>query len=397
MYQLEDAYKFTIENGIVTAIFEFEDGIWKPESIDSDETYSVDPSDANVVIKTEVENGVTKTERYVGVNTANGLVFYEQDDDDDSGDDSGSGQEDDLYRFTFDDGNNVTSVSKFDDGLWKQLRLDGNETYAVDPTLGRLRVIKTEIDDGEVETEIYEDLDANGDYVEIGSSQDLDDDVYVGGSTADQARGGLGDDEIYGNGGDDDLYGDDGDDDLFGDDGGDDLYGGSGVDELYGGGGNDLIAGDSGADDLRGNDGSDDLDGGAGHDMLQGGNGTDKLTGGLGLDRLTGGLAADSFVYSSKLDSVVGSGRDVIVDFSAAQRDRLNLSAIDANELLAGNQAFSWLGTRAFSGRAGQLRYSVSPSPSGLVLQGDLNGDRAADFEIALLGLSSLTSSQVLL
>lgn len=93
----------------------------------------------------------------------------------------------------------------------------------------------------------------------------------------------------------------------------------------------------------------------------------------------------------------MGAKRDVIVDFSLSQKDLLNLAAIDANERSAGNQAFTWQGTRAFSGVAGQLRYFTVSSPSGIVVQGDVNGDRTADFEISILGLSNLSTSQVVL
>jgi Ca2+-binding RTX toxin-like protein len=401
--QLDDAYKFTIESGIVTAVFEYEDGLWKQETIEPDETYSVDPNDSNVVIKTELDDGVTKTERYVS--TDGGLTFLEQesqddedDEEDDSEEDSDFGEAAELYRFTFDAADVVTAVSKFDDGVWKQLRLDANETYAVDGTLGRLRVIKTEIERGGTEIEIYEDLDQDGDYSELDSAENSEDDIYVGTGAVDVARGGVGADEIYGNSGDDDLYGDDGDDDLFGDEGSDDLLGGAGGDELYGGVGNDRLSGEVGDDDLRGHEGNDDLNGGDGDDALQGGSGSDRLTGGLGQDRLTGGLAADTYVFASRLDSVSGSRRDVITDFNASQKDRVSLTAIDANERLKGNQAFSWLGSRAFTGTAGQLRFFVDSAPSsGIVLQGDLNGDRTADFELSLLGVSSLSNSQVAL
>jgi Ca2+-binding RTX toxin-like protein len=258
-------------------------------------------------------------------------------------------------------------------------------------------VILTELEHGQATTEIFEDTNGDGDYTELGSSQAAGNDVYVGTASVDVANGGAGSDELYGNGGDDDLYGDDGNDDLFGDDGNDDLVGGAGSDELYGGLGNDHLIGDGGDDDLRGNDGNDDLNGGDGADDLQGGAGADKLTGGLGQDRLVGGLAADVFVFTSKLDSAVGAERDTIIDFSATQKDQLNLVAIDANEKLKGNQVFSWLGNRAFSGQAGQLRYFNVAAPSGIVVQGDVNGDRVADFEISLLGVSSLVTSQVLL
>lgn len=448
MSSLNDAYRFTIADGIVTAVFEYDDGIWKQESIEPDETYALDPSDNRVVIKTEVEQTETSTERYLTLD--GGQTYYELDDDSDEGesddgdsDDSDSEvEDDDLYRFQFDPSSNIVGASKFDDGVWQQVRFDANESYKVDAVLGVQRVIKTEVERGVTKTEIYEDLDGDGNYVELDSAGKSENGFYVGSAGVDVASGGAGADELYGNGGDDDLYGDDGEDDLFGDDGNDDLYGGNSADELYGGMGNDSLRGDAGDDDLRGNQGNDDLNGGDGNDdlyggastdklyggigndslkgetgdddlrgnqgsddliggdgndELQGGVGTDKLTGGIGQDRLTGGLDADTFLFTSRADSSVGARRDVIVDFNGTQRDLLNLAGIDANERTSGNQAFTWLGTRAFSGVAGQLRYFTASSPSGIVVQGDVNGDRTADFEVSLLGVSSLSTSQVVL
>lgn len=343
-----------------------------------------------------MEDGVIRTKRYVS--TDGGLTFYEDKSQDGSGDDDPtSGNQEDLYRFAFDAADRVAAVLKFDDGVWKSLRLDDNESFAVDVTLGRARVIKTEVDDRRTEVEVYEDLDGDGDYVEIDSARNRDDDIYEGTRGSDRARGGLGDDDLYGNDGDDDLYGDDGQDDLFGDEGDDDLSGGKGDDELYGGGGRDRLKGDSGNDDLHGEEGNDDIKGGVGDDDLHGGNGVDKLTGGGGCDAMSGGRDADRFIFVSKLDSAVGAKRDVILDFDARQRDRIVLAAIDANEGASGNQAFTWLGTGAFTGVAGQLRYVPAPSPSGIVLQGDLNGDRTPDFELSLLGVTSLTAGQVVL
>ena len=392
MAQLENAYKFTIQAGIVTAVFEYDDGAWKQQSIDDGETYTLDPNDANVVIKSETDDGVTKTERFI---TSDGGQTYYQDETDDGGGTGGSGG--DLYRFTFDGADNITAVYEFDDGSWKQLRLDGNETYTVDANLGRARVIKTEYDDGVAKTEVFEDSNADGDYTEVGSSQSSSRFIYIGSGSADMSNGGAWDDELYGNGGDDDLSGDDGDDDMFGDDGNDSLRGGTGTDELYGGLGNDRLLGGGGNDDCSGDGGTDDLNGGEGSDELRGGGGADTLTGGIGQDRLAGGLGADAFVFSSKLESTAGVTRDVIVDFSSSQGDRLNLVAIDANEKLRGNQMFTWLGSRGFSGQAGQLRAVTDSTAGGIVVQGDINGDRVADFEISLAGIGTLSSSQILL
>jgi Ca2+-binding RTX toxin-like protein len=407
MARMEDALRFTIEAGIVTAVFEYDDGLWKPERLDAGETYSVDPGNTAVVIRTEINSGRTETDRYL--TSDGGLTYYKLDagnEGDDSEEGAGGGEDDggdagegdgDLYRFVFDASDAIVSATKFDDGVWKPLRLDRNESFGVDPAAGRARVTMTEVDDGESDVEVFEDLDGDGNYIKVDSADNLDDDIYFGSSLADVARGGIGADDLYGDSGDDDLYGDAGDDDLYGDDGDDDLYGGIASDELYGGAGGDDLSGDAGDDHLSGESGNDDLDGGDGADDLEAGAGRDKLTGGRGLDRLAGGLGADRFQFLSKLDSAVGLQRDAIVDFSASQRDRINLVAVDANDLRPGNQVFTWLGSRSFSGVAGQLRYGALGLSSGIVLQADVNGDRTADFEISLPGLNSLAASSVML
>ncbi len=53
----------------------------------------------------------------------------------------------------------------------------------------------------------------------------------------------------------------------------------------------------------------------------------------------------------------VGANADRIIDFSHAQGDRVDLARIDARFTVAGNQAFSFIGTAAFTGVAGQLHY----------------------------------------
>ena len=85
---------------------------------------------------------------------------------------------------------------------------------------------------------------------------------------------------------------------------------------------------------------------------------------------------------SVKESGVAASGRDSIFDFSAGQKDRIDLSAIDANTQKGGNQAFAFIGTKEFSGKAGQLRYEKARSDT--YLSGDVNGDKIADFTIHL-------------
>lgn len=79
-------------------------------------------------------------------------------------------------------------------------------------------------------------------------------------------------------------------------------------------------------------------------------------------------------------------GRDFIQDFSRAEGDRIDLSLIDAKAAIAGNQAFRFLGSNAFGGHAGELRFEVVTG--GTLVMGDKNGDRNADFAIFVQGTS---------
>lgn len=151
--------------------------------------------------------------------------------------------------------------------------------------------------------------------------------------------------------------------------------------------GTNRIYGFDGNDSLTGGALADFIDGGNGNDTLDGKAGNDTLLGGLGADSLYGGLGNDIFDYNIVSESPVGVGRDVIRDFAgagAATGDKIDLTTIDANSLLAGNQAFSWIGGAAFTA-SGQLRYS------GGVLQGSTDADAAAEFEIQLVGTPALT------
>jgi serralysin len=115
--------------------------------------------------------------------------------------------------------------------------------------------------------------------------------------------------------------------------------------------------------------------------------GADTLTGGGGADTLMGGTGNDRFVFTALSDSPT-SGQDRISGFVVG--DLIDLSGIDADAVTGGDQAFSFIGTAAFSA-AGQLRYANV----GGVLQvtGDVDGDGTADFRIDVTGVSSLASS----
>jgi Ca2+-binding RTX toxin-like protein len=127
------------------------------------------------------------------------------------------------------------------------------------------------------------------------------------------------------------------------------------------------------------------LFGGGGHDVLTGGDGADLIIGGGGADSLTGGAGADTFRYDSASDSARDL-EDLIGDFQSGS-DRIDLSRIDADSTAAGNQAFTWIGAEGFSGSAGELR--VRDSGVYRWIEGDTDGDGAADFSIAFHGSSA--------
>ena len=142
------------------------------------------------------------------------------------------------------------------------------------------------------------------------------------------------------------------------------------------------------ANTITGNAGANVLAGAAGKDTLSGGDGNDTLIGGAGKDQLTGGAGDDHFTFSAKADSGPAiAGRDVITDF--AHGDLVDVSAIDANTHVAGDQAFTFV--TSFSHAAGQLDWTQT-APSAFLIQGDTNGDGAADFSIQVNGALQFTA-----
>lgn len=247
------------------------------------------------------------------------------------------------------------------------------------------------------------------------------DDHMTGSALADMLSGGDGFDVIHGRGGNDRIYGGEGQDQLYGGDGNDLIDGGGEYDLIYGGNGNDVVLGggiafgDAGNDTLYGSDERDILTGGDGNDTLHGGLGPDLLRGGSGSDTLhSGGDTSGDFFYTDELQGDGGKdflygdlGRDVFVYWSvsdsgpgAAARDVIHNFTQGADDIQLGIDAdtstpeydeFAFIGTDAFSGEAGQLRYEVSNGST--FVTGDVNGDGVADFEIELVGEINLTAS----
>ena len=150
---------------------------------------------------------------------------------------------------------------------------------------------------------------------------------------------------------------------------------------------------------ITGNDGANRLEGGTGADTLDGGAGADTLTGGHGQDLLMGGLGADVFIFGSLSDSgTTIETADEILDLvdSDFEEDRIDLSALDANQVALGNQDFVFIGAAAFSA-AGQLRYEYDYVLDFGMLYASTDADSDAEFALKLLGVSSLTQQDLVL
>ena len=70
--------------------------------------------------------------------------------------------------------------------------------------------------------------------------------------------------------------------------------------------------------------------------------------------------------------------------------DRIDLSFIDAIAGTSANDAFTFIGSAAFSNTAGELR--ASQSGAQWIVEGDVNGDGTADLVIAVTGAATLAA-----
>lgn len=162
-------------------------------------------------------------------------------------------------------------------------------------------------------------------------------------------------------------------------------------------GGEASIALIMGGDDVvNGSDTNNHLEGYAGKDKLSAGGGNDMLWGGLGKDMLTGGAGSDLFDFNAAQESTSkAAGRDVILDFSRKDKDRIDVNDIDAHEGKKGDQDFRFIGDDAFHRKAGELRFDHKGDST--FVYGDMDGNGKADFAIELDGTFNLRAADFIL
>lgn len=246
-----------------------------------------------------------------------------------------------------------------------------------------------------------------------------------------QKTGTAGADTLGGTARGDLLQGLDGADTLNGGGGDDLLDGGTGGDRMVGGAGDDSYVVDSKTDKVieqagqgrdtvlsainytlagnvevlrltgdgntagRGNALANEIHGNRGSNILDGAEGADLLVGGGGRDQLTGGAGADTFRFSEGDTGRTAAAADRILDFVRAQGDMIDLSAIDAREGSAANEAFRFIGGGAFTGRAGELRFGTAGGDT--FVSADTDGDKAADYVIRIDGQHALVAADFIL
>jgi Ca2+-binding RTX toxin-like protein len=249
-------------------------------------------------------------------------------------------------------------------------------------------------------------------------------DVLTGGEGGDKLNGGAGADELFGGAGNDRFDGDQAVDELNGGAGNDHIDGGAGADLMTGGAGNDVFivddagdqtieavgegfdivrtaigwtladnvealeqqgsgdvagTGNGGANNIQGNSGHNILSGLGGVDTINGNDGDDIVIGGEGNDLLRGGLGADDFRVAHAFGATLET--DQVFDFSTAEGDRIDLSAIDA-VAGGGDDAFVLVGS--FTRAAGQMTLTFAAGQT--ILRLDLNGDARVDYQMRING-----------
>jgi serralysin len=148
-------------------------------------------------------------------------------------------------------------------------------------------------------------------------------------------------------------------------------------------------------ENATGGAGNDHLLGNAAANTLNGGAGDDVLTGYAGKDVLIGGAGHDQFIFTTEFESgPTILSADIIEDFDTIN-DMIDLSGIDANSSVGGNQEFRFIGSASSFSATGELRYGNSGGNTVLYLNTD--ADMSSESVIVLKGIHMLSADDFLL
>lgn len=136
------------------------------------------------------------------------------------------------------------------------------------------------------------------------------------------------------------------------------------------------------------------INGDAAADVLVGLAGADTLKGGGGVDVMTGGGGVDRFVFDAADSGMTAATADRITDFSQADGDRIDLSAIDARPDLLLEQSLTFVPGGHFTG-PGQVTSWTDGTTTWVAI--NLNSDPAPEMLIRLDGATTLGASDFVL
>ena len=127
-----------------------------------------------------------------------------------------------------------------------------------------------------------------------------------------------------------------------------------------------------------------------------GGSGRDTIYGNSGQDRITMGDGSDRLIYISYADSRgTPEERDIIVDFDRP-RDKIDLSALDADRTRGGNQAFDFIGRERGDG-PGRGEISFATYGTTTIMSANIDNDDTIEIQIKFNNTSYLTGSDFIL
>jgi Ca2+-binding RTX toxin-like protein len=127
------------------------------------------------------------------------------------------------------------------------------------------------------------------------------------------------------------------------------------------------------------------------NNRIIGNDGSNLIDGSYGKDTLTGGGGPDHFQWSS-INEIgwFNFDPDIVTDFKRAEGDLLRFDLIDADETVAGNQAFQFVGTAGFTG-PGQIWWGHNGGNTVILL--NTNADLTIDGIIQVNGLHTVDAS----
>ncbi|OLP58407.1 hypothetical protein BJF93_16105 [Xaviernesmea oryzae] len=142
-------------------------------------------------------------------------------------------------------------------------------------------------------------------------------------------------------------------------------------------------------ENIQGTRFSDDLVMGADDGLVNGRGGDDRITAGAGEQVLIGGEGSDTFVFLSAADSSAGTNkRDIIKDFSQAEADHIDLSALGVS--------LEFVGEGSLSAGSAKLAYSYN-TDGNTIVSADTDGDGQAELQFLLKGKIALVQDDFIL